>query len=212
MESLNLSQDVIWRGTSSFANLSLEEVLTECFCCHQAESDTGTYSLSPWWRLQHSVETSTKSFFPNSVGTFLFRSQHVTHFTGPPFCKWQTLWWEGSGMIFTFFCCKYGIFYQHTLLLTSAYNPCTNLQCSAGQRCVISEESGASCVCRSLDECSQDKGQTVCGSDGRTYPSRCHLEVTACNNETSTYYKHTGNCLGMCFIQERYIVAIEAGN
>ena len=100
----------------------------------------------------------------------------------------------------------------HSLLLASAYNPCTNLQCSAGQRCVISEESGASCVCRSLDECSQDKGQTVCGSDGRTYLSRCHLEVTACNNETSTYYKHTGNCLGMCFIQERYIVAIEAGN
>ena len=117
-------------------------------------------------------------------------------------------------MSFTFFCCccKYGIFYQHTLLLASAYNPCTNLQCSAGQRCVISEESGASCVCRSLDECSQDKGQTVCGSDGRTYPSRCHLEVTACNNETSTYYKNPGNCLGMCFIQERYIVAIEAGN
>ena len=127
MESLNLSQDVIWRGTSSFANLSLEEVLTECSCFHQAESDTGTYSLSPWWRLQHSVETSTKSFFPNSVSTFLFRSQHVTHFTGPPFCKWQTLWWEGSGMSFTFFVAN-TVFFISTLSssylsLQSLYQP-----------------------------------------------------------------------------------------
>ena len=95
-------------------------------------------------------------------------------------------------------------FYQRTLLLVSGYNPCDNIRCSAGARCV---SSNASCVCKSLDECPQDKGHTVCGSDGRTYPSRCHLQVTACKNQTSVIYKHKGKCPGREFYL-RGVVAI----
>ena len=84
---------------------------------------TGTHSLSPWWQLQHSVETSTKSFLPKLSWyqiTFLFRSQHVACFTGPPFCKWQTLGWEDPGMNFTVFLSARSSSY---LSLQSLYQP-----------------------------------------------------------------------------------------
>ena len=92
--------------------------------------------------------------------------------------------------------CKYPYFYQRTLLFISGYDPCDNIRCSAGARCV---SSNASCVCKSLEECPQDKGHTVCGSDGRTYPSRCHLQVTACKDQTNVFYEHKGKCPGKEF-------------
>merc|ERR1711936_989819 len=38
--------------------------------------------------------------------------------------------------------------------------------------------------------------QQVCGTDDRTYNSKCHMEVTACNEHRSIELKHEGKCDG----------------
>ena len=38
--------------------------------------------------------------------------------------------------------------------------------------------------------------QQVCGTDGRTHNSRCHMEVTACQENKNIEVEHEGKCKG----------------
>lgn len=44
-------------------------------------------------------------------------------------------------------------------------------------------------------ECDETKSRPVCGSDGHTYASRCHLIRAQCNGYKVTL-KHRGTCKG----------------
>ncbi|XP_078366590.1 uncharacterized protein LOC144650724 isoform X3 [Oculina patagonica] len=72
---------------------------------------------------------------------------------------------------------------------------CSNKKCTKqGQVCVVIENR-AECRCR--DSCPGSHGKHVCGSDGITYRSRCHLDMTACKlGGTVTMASH-GKCHGI---------------
>ena len=62
-------------------------------------------------------------------------------------------------------------------------DPCELHQCEAHERCVLNEHNNTECVCG--DECPRPQGnEWVCGTDGKSYPSRCHVKLRACQNST----------------------------
>ena len=40
----------------------------------------------------------------------------------------------------------------------------------------------------------QDDGIPICGSDGKTYDSKCHMEFVACESNSDITIKHPGKC------------------
>ncbi|KAH9491424.1 hypothetical protein Btru_032144 [Bulinus truncatus] len=50
------------------------------------------------------------------------------------------------------------------------------------------------CTCPSTYVCRRAKRREVCGTDGKTYPSRCHMKVASCNNGVVVRKKYRGPC------------------
>ncbi|TMS35812.1 hypothetical protein L596_003127 [Steinernema carpocapsae] len=79
-------------------------------------------------------------------------------------------------------------------------NPCEDLRCLAGEQCVITRsENGrlsAHCACPSNCEDYGDSvlSTVVCSSDGREFPSFCHLNKFACENKANISAKYFGSC------------------
>uniref|UniRef100_A0A914VMR4 Agrin n=2 Tax=Plectus sambesii TaxID=2011161 RepID=A0A914VMR4_9BILA len=76
-------------------------------------------------------------------------------------------------------------------------NPCDELRCLAGERCVPSFDGlSAQCVCPSRCDNYGDTtdSKPVCGSDGRDYESLCELQRTACTTRTNITMKFYGRC------------------
>lgn len=73
-----------------------------------------------------------------------------------------------------------------------------NLASSASQQ--ISE-----CAAKG-GECDESKNRPVCGSDGQTYPSRCHLIRAQCNGYEVTL-KHRGRCKDACVASRSYALS-----
>ncbi|KAL5014686.1 hypothetical protein ScPMuIL_008956, partial [Solemya velum] len=72
-------------------------------------------------------------------------------------------------------------------------NTCSEMTCQYGAVC--KQMNGyAKCVCDI--NCSQDRGshQTVCGSNGENYASRCTLRRFACRNKENIVVIHDGKC------------------
>ncbi|RZF33915.1 hypothetical protein LSTR_LSTR012257 [Laodelphax striatellus] len=74
---------------------------------------------------------------------------------------------------------------------SSGVNPCSSVECSHGQECVITKYGIAQCECPA--EC-EPVVRPVCGSDGKTHDSECHLRRTACKEKTVIKIAHTGAC------------------
>ncbi|XP_034935622.1 agrin-like isoform X2 [Chelonus insularis] len=53
---------------------------------------------------------------------------------------------------------------------------CTDIKCDNGAYCAAGE-----CVCPK--SCPEPKGEPVCGTDAKTYPSECELQRTACDRD-----------------------------
>ncbi|XP_056364427.1 agrin [Oenanthe melanoleuca] len=71
-------------------------------------------------------------------------------------------------------------------------DPCAEVSCSFGSTCVPSPDGqGARCVCPA--SCGA-AGSPVCGSDGRDYPSLCHLHRRACDLQINLHKKFDGPC------------------
>ncbi|XP_041975389.1 agrin-like isoform X3 [Aricia agestis] len=89
--------------------------------------------------------------------------------------------------------------HEHTLGPNGCFDPestqlpatdCERMTCYFGAYCVL--RSGlATCEC-STAECGP--GPTVCGSDGRTYPSTCHLRAHACRSQADVVVQAFGPC------------------
>ncbi|KAJ8039242.1 Protein AMBP [Holothuria leucospilota] len=79
---------------------------------------------------------------------------------------------------------------------------CTHLcdltACPFAKKCEIMN-SVATCICRVLSDCEDSSlsvSSRVCGSNGKTYLSYCHLEVESCQNENQNIvFVHDGTCV-----------------
>ncbi|XP_047526387.1 agrin-like isoform X6 [Pieris napi] len=67
--------------------------------------------------------------------------------------------------------------------------PCSTMTCPPGTRCVATL---GQAECRCPRNC--QKRKVVCGSDGREYPSECHVHKHACDNQLNITVKYHGKC------------------
>ncbi|XP_050347435.1 agrin-like [Nymphalis io] len=91
--------------------------------------------------------------------------------------------------------------HEHTLGPNGCFDPestqlpatdCEHMTCYFGAYCVI--RSGlATCEC-GAPECAAAEAPSVCGSDGRTYLSTCHLRAHACRTQSDVVAQAFGPC------------------
>ena len=70
-------------------------------------------------------------------------------------------------------------------------DPCAEVECPLPSVCQLDGERKAQCRCGTI--CPSDF-QPVCGSDGRSYSSQCHLQQEACQTERNLRILHKGLC------------------
>ncbi|XP_063616673.1 agrin-like isoform X6 [Cydia splendana] len=70
-----------------------------------------------------------------------------------------------------------------------AGDPCVGVTCPTGSRCAVNF---GQAECRCPRSCQRRK--TVCGTDGKEYPSTCHLDKQACDNQLNITIKYHGKC------------------
>lgn len=68
---------------------------------------------------------------------------------------------------------------------------CANMVCPDPRKYCRVVNGSASCVCNEI--CTSD-WRPVCGSDGKTYPNECSLEVEACKTGKKLRKVHSGEC------------------
>ena len=84
-------------------------------------------------------------------------------------------------------------------------NPCSDLVCGPGEHCNVDPASfTAHCSCPSI--CPQLL-RPVCGSDGLTYDSDCHLRRSACLERLNVTVRHHGSC-GILYFFIMYCIII----
>ena len=76
------------------------------------------------------------------------------------------------------------------LFLLSA--PCSTVTCELYAECNVSSN-GTTGVCVCPSDC-PSKISPVCGSDGNTYNSACHLRVDSCERKANVTVRHVGKC------------------
>ncbi|CAG0886258.1 unnamed protein product [Cyprideis torosa] len=69
---------------------------------------------------------------------------------------------------------------------------CATTRCSPYKMCRVTAQETAQCVCPS--SCPLTEGPSVCGSDGETYPSECHMIIRACLTSRNITIVHPGAC------------------
>jgi len=90
---------------------------------------------------------------------------------------------------------------------------CSDLSCDDGERCLMNVPS-ATPVCVPCDRaCVRSSRRPVCGSDGSTYQSHCHLIRAACRRGVVIDASHagrcdTGTCIADCLISV-HVVHVE---
>ncbi|XP_067938788.1 uncharacterized protein [Watersipora subatra] len=90
--------------------------------------------------------------------------------------------------------------------ITSTLSPlmqaevCGKMTCPKKKICVLNQQGLPVCKCPTEEACKKllirgvGKKSKVCGSDGVTYPSRCHLKVASCASDGKIRVAKRGDC------------------
>lgn len=70
---------------------------------------------------------------------------------------------------------------------------CEQVSCPRKRVCMENMQGLPLCTCPNLLICRRRR-KPICGSDGNTYNSRCHMRVTSCNMKKRIKVKHKGVC------------------
>ncbi|XP_077293817.1 follistatin [Arctopsyche grandis] len=79
------------------------------------------------------------------------------------------------------------------------HSSCAHIRCGSNRHCLVDQHEGPHCVkcthscSRSLPS-SQHDTRPVCGTDGNTYPSACHLQNAACRAGRAIPLAYRGPC------------------
>ncbi|CAG5127390.1 unnamed protein product, partial [Candidula unifasciata] len=71
---------------------------------------------------------------------------------------------------------------------------CDQVKCPKLKVCVVNMQGLPLCTCPNPFVCRGIKKREVCGTDGRTYTSRCHMRVASCDEGVPVRKKHKGPC------------------
>ena len=94
----------------------------------------------------------------------------------------------------------------HKHLFSVSVDACQERQCPKFKVCIINIQGLPICTCPSKFVCDPKRAKkakkpdkngdtTICGSDGTTYESRCHMRVANCEKGRRIRRKHSGACL-----------------
>ncbi|XP_063603261.1 follistatin-like isoform X1 [Penaeus indicus] len=106
-------------------------------------------------------------------------------------------------------------------LLVTHYGPCqtcSGVRCSAGKTCVLDEQLIPRCV-RCPTTCpAPEKPRPICGADGRTHPSPCHLKRASCRAQKEIPRAYKGACRDgatcnqvRCWREQRCLTHVSTG-
>ncbi|XP_065218165.1 agrin-like isoform X2 [Planococcus citri] len=73
----------------------------------------------------------------------------------------------------------------------SGVNPCSNVKCKSNEECIINKYGIAACEC--ISDC-EPIIRPVCGLDGVTYDSFCHLQQSSCQLKSNVTLAYNGVC------------------
>lgn len=127
--------------------------------------------------------------------------------------QWKPRYFTSRLLQWVFLSLKFSFFLLSTLCLTSLVSwdclpfciskqlvsstplflsaPCSTVTCELYAECVSSNDTTGVCVCP--NDC-PSKLSPVCGSDGNTYNSACHLRVDSCKRKANVTVRHVGKC------------------
>ena len=71
---------------------------------------------------------------------------------------------------------------------------CSEIKCTKGKICVLNIQMIPICRCPSPFMCPKRKDKEVCGKDGVTYRSRCHLRISECTKMKKVRFAYKGPC------------------
>ncbi|XP_053214035.1 agrin-like isoform X2 [Panonychus citri] len=67
------------------------------------------------------------------------------------------------------------------------------MNCPFDATCIVDKQTDKP-FCKCLSTCSADLFAPVCGTDNITYSSECQLKLASCNQRTTLFIKHPGEC------------------
>ncbi|XP_052235644.1 agrin-like isoform X3 [Dreissena polymorpha] len=76
-------------------------------------------------------------------------------------------------------------------------SPCLGYFCAFHATCLVNETTQTP-YCKCLESCVDSLEFPVCGSDGRTYASSCHIELHSCTSQRRIKLQYEGPCNDPC--------------
>uniref|UniRef100_A0A0B7AQU4 Kazal-like domain-containing protein n=1 Tax=Arion vulgaris TaxID=1028688 RepID=A0A0B7AQU4_9EUPU len=91
--------------------------------------------------------------------------------------------------------CSSSKFQPHIMIEQQAEgNACDQVKCPKLKVCVVNMQGLPLCTCPNMFVCRGIKKREICGTDGRTYPSRCHMRIASCDEGVPVRKKYKGPC------------------
>jgi hypothetical protein len=100
---------------------------------------------------------------------------------------------------FKIFVLPFSVFFPHG----GAVERCGNTTCTFGSRCKHHKYEGGSLKCSCDFHCDHEPVKSICGSDGNSYKSECHLELSSCHQQTHVLITDFAPCRSKFFKGDR---------